>query len=389
MRAGQPTACGALPRGDSQAKIIKLVKMDTESLVQWNIRGLRSNYEELKLLLNKTSTSVVALQDCKLGEEQLSPRGYALLKGNCPAGEAALLINQRVVHTELTLNSTLHAVAATVTLNKTFTICSIYLTPGETITKLSLENLLDQLPRPFLLLGDFNAHSPVWGDSRRDGRGKLIESVLQDNDLILLNSKSPTFLHSAYNSTSAIDLSVASPTIALDFQWSVHDDLCGSDHFPIFLTSHAKDNTTHPRYNFKKANWNLFGDLCSRSIDLKILESDCPVELFTEKIAAAAREAIPPHRGGKNLPRVPWFNEECKQAILDRKRAKENILSTQPFYILLTLKKLRLKVNLSLNSPRLLRGDIMSPRSIPTPLLNQFGRKFAKLKARIPPQKPT
>ena len=108
--------------------------MDTENLVQWNIRGLRSNYEELKLLLNKTSTSVVALQDCKLGEEQLSPRGYALLKGNCPAGEAALLINQRVVHTELTLNSTLHAVAATVTLNKTFTICSIYLTP----VKLSL-----------------------------------------------------------------------------------------------------------------------------------------------------------------------------------------------------------------------------------------------------------
>ena len=317
--------------------------MDTESLVQWNIRGLRSNYEELKLLLNKTSTSVVALQDCKLGEEQLSPRGYALLKGNCPAGEAALLINQRVVHTELTLNSSLHAVAATVTLNKTFTICSIYLTPGESITKLSLENLIDQLPRPFLLLGDFNAHSPVWGDSRRDGRGKLIESILQDNDLILLNSKSPTFLHSAYNSTSAIDLAVASPTIALDFQWSVHDDLCGSDHFPIFLTSHAEDNTTHPRYNFKKANWNLFGDLCSRSIDLKILESDCPVELFTEKITAAAREAIPPHRGGKNLPRVPWFNEECKQAILDRKRAQRKYFKHPTLLNFINFKKAKAK----------------------------------------------
>ena len=76
------------------------------------------------------------------------------------------------------------------------------------------------------------------------------------------------------------------------------DDLCGSNHFPIFLKSHAEDNTTHPRYNFKKANWNLFGDLCSRSIDLKILESDCPVELFTGKITAAAREAIPPYVGG-------------------------------------------------------------------------------------------
>ena len=346
VRTGAGRAANGLrgpPKGGSQAKIIKLVKMDTENLVQWNIRGLKSNYEELKLLLNKTYTPIVALQDCKLGEEQLSPRGYALLKGNCPAGEAALLINQRVVHTELTLNSTLHAVAATVTLNKTFTICSIYLTPGESITKLNLENLIDQLPRPFLLLGDFNAHSPVWGDSRRDGRRKLIESFLQDNDLILLNSKSPTFVHSAYNSTSAIDLSVASPTIALDFQWSVHDDLCGSDHFPIFLTTHAEDNTTHSRYNFKKANWNLFGDLCSRSIDQKILESDCPVELFTEKITAAAREAIPPYRGGKNLPRVPWFNEECKQAILDRKRAQRKYFKHPTLLNFINFKKAKAK----------------------------------------------
>ena len=155
--------------------------------------------------------------------------------------------------------------------------------------------------------------------------------------------KSPTFVHSAYNSTSTIDLAVASPTIALDFQWSVHDDLCGSDHFPIFLKSHAEDNTTHPRYNFKKANWNLFGDLCSRSIDLKILESDCPVELFTEKVTAAAREAIPPYRGGKNLPSVPWFTDECKQAILDRKRAQRKYFKHPTLLNFINFKKAKAK----------------------------------------------
>ena len=116
---------------------------------------------------------------------------------------------------------------------------------------------------------------------------------------------------------------VASPTIALDFQWSVHDHLCGSDHFPIFLSSCTEANTTRPLYNLKKkANWNLFGDLCTSSIDQNVFESDGPVELFTEKITEAAKEAIPPYRGWKNLPRVPWFSEECKQAILDRKRAQ-------------------------------------------------------------------
>ena len=184
-----------------------------------------------------------------------------------------------MVHTELTLKSPLHAVAATVTLDKTFTVFSIYLTPGETITKLNLKNLLDRKTLPSI--GVFQRSLSCLG---RFPAGRSGKSFLQDNNLILLVSKSPTFVHSAYKSTSAIDLAVASPTIALDFQWSVHDDLCGSDHFPIFLKSHAEVNTTHPRYNFKKANWSLFGDLCSRSIiDLKILESDCPVELFTEK----------------------------------------------------------------------------------------------------------
>ena len=121
-----------------------------ENLVQWNIRGVKSNFEELKLLLHKTNVPIVALQDCKLVVEQFSLGGYTLLRGDCPAGEAALLINPQVVHRELTKTNRYMLLQATVTLNKTFTICSIYLTPGENISKPILENLIDQLPRSFL-----------------------------------------------------------------------------------------------------------------------------------------------------------------------------------------------------------------------------------------------
>ncbi|GFO19368.1 RNA-directed DNA polymerase from mobile element jockey [Plakobranchus ocellatus] len=122
--------------------------MDT--VVQWNIRGFRSTFEELKLLLNRSQSAVVALQECRLGE----------------------------------------------------------------VSKLSLAELFEQLLKPFLVLGDFNAHSPAWGDSRRDGRGRMLEEFTAENDLIILNSGEQTFVHSAYHSTSAIDLAVASPSIA-------------------------------------------------------------------------------------------------------------------------------------------------------------------------------
>ncbi|GFO18825.1 LINE-1 retrotransposable element orf2 protein [Plakobranchus ocellatus] len=48
-------------------------------MVQWNIRSFRSNFEEMKLLLNRSQSVVVALQECRLGEGQSPPRGYALL----------------------------------------------------------------------------------------------------------------------------------------------------------------------------------------------------------------------------------------------------------------------------------------------------------------------
>ncbi|GFN90601.1 ribonuclease hi [Plakobranchus ocellatus] len=50
-----------------------------ESVVQWNIGDFRSNFEELKLLLNRSQSAIVALQECRLGEGQLPPRGYTLL----------------------------------------------------------------------------------------------------------------------------------------------------------------------------------------------------------------------------------------------------------------------------------------------------------------------
>ena len=227
--------------------------MDTH-ILQWNIRGLKSNFEELKLLLGQSYTPVAALQECKLGDGRPPPRGYTLIQGNTPGGEAALLIKSDIKFTTIEVETNLLASAAVVTLRKTFTICSLYLPPGARVTPRDLEDLANQLPKPFIILGDFNAHSPLWGDSRSDQRGSTVETFLYNNDLILLNSKEPTFIHSAYNTTSAIDLAVASASLALDFEWTVHNDLCGSDHFPIFLPFLRQENRHEQRFHFNKAD---------------------------------------------------------------------------------------------------------------------------------------
>ncbi|GBL79203.1 putative RNA-directed DNA polymerase from transposon X-element [Araneus ventricosus] len=43
------------------------------------------------------------------------------------------------------------------------TVCSVYLPPHDVISQQDLDTLVDQLPTPFILLGDFNGHSTLWG----------------------------------------------------------------------------------------------------------------------------------------------------------------------------------------------------------------------------------
>ncbi|GFO10087.1 RNA-directed DNA polymerase from mobile element jockey [Plakobranchus ocellatus] len=303
--------------------------MDT--VVQWNIRGFRSNFEELKLLLNRSQSAVVALQECRLGEGQVPPRGYTLLlpQGGSSGGEAALLIRNGTRFSEIDLRTGLHAAAATISLEKTLTVCSLYLPPNSQVSKLSLAELFEQLPKPFLVPGDFNAQSPAWGDSRRDGRGRMLEEFTDENDFIILNSGEQTFVHSAYHSTSAIDLAVASPSIAAECSWAAHSDLCGSDHFPIFLTftSNFSSNVNTTSFNFKKADWNRFGELCKLSLD----DSVADIEQFTSKLLDAARSSIHFHKGTKNKTRVPWFTQECRQALRERKKAQRKYFKTPSF----------------------------------------------------------
>ena len=64
-------------------------------------------------------------------------------------------------------------------------------------------------------------------------------------------------------SYSAIDLTVTDPSFLLDSSWKVHDNLCGSDNFPIILESlNSTEGDKSTRYKFDKADWNLYEHMC-------------------------------------------------------------------------------------------------------------------------------
>ena len=54
------------------------------------------------------------------------------------------------------LQTNLQATAVFVTLDREITICSVYVPPSFSLNSQHLDNLLQQLPSPYIILGDFN-----------------------------------------------------------------------------------------------------------------------------------------------------------------------------------------------------------------------------------------
>ena len=88
------------------------------------------------------------------------------------------LVTSSTPHRQLNLQTCLQAVAIRVTCHKTITVCSIYLPPSMIFNTSDFYDVLPQLPPPILITGDFNSHSTLWGCTKLDRRGKVVEDIL-------------------------------------------------------------------------------------------------------------------------------------------------------------------------------------------------------------------
>ena len=137
--------------------------------LQWNCKGLRARSEALKVLMHDYNPGVVCLQETMLGTENFNPGlNYDIYDCAAPVGGrahggVAVIIKKSLQHSSINLNTSLQAVAVKVILDKAVTVCSLYLPPKVPFNVTDIQNLIDQLPTPFLILGDFNAHNPFMG----------------------------------------------------------------------------------------------------------------------------------------------------------------------------------------------------------------------------------
>ena len=81
----------------------------------------------------------------------------------------------------------------------------------------------------------------------------------------------------------------------LDYDWNVHDDLCGSDHFPVLLNNIGPDiGEPVSRWKSNKANWAQFQTLSTtRLIEDTVRKADDPIGSFASILIDIAEETVP------------------------------------------------------------------------------------------------
>ena len=158
----------------------------------------------------------------------------------------------------------------------------MFVPPSSRLSPRDLDDLIPQLPSPFTLLGDFNGHNILWGSKDINDKGRIIENCIDHHGLCLYNTKTPTYLHPATGTYTSLDLSICFPALLLDYDWTVHDDLCGSGQFPIFLNNIGPDiDEPISRWKLNKANWTQFLTLCTtRLLEDAVRKADDPIGYF-------------------------------------------------------------------------------------------------------------
>ena len=210
-------------------------------IIQWNCRGLRSNREDIELLISKYSPAAICLQETMVKRDQIQTfKHYSAYYRNSINGHGGvcILVKNNFIHSQVQFQADLQAVAVCITINnKTYTVASVYVAPSETLNELAFGRMIKSFSSCYLVLGDFNDHSYLWGANQENERGKVVEHLIDSDNLILLNYCVHTRFDTYHQTSSLPDLCLCHPSIYMDVACEILSDRLGSDHHPIIVTA--------------------------------------------------------------------------------------------------------------------------------------------------------
>ena len=314
-------------------------------IVSWNCHSIYSKLGPFKIFLYSERPHIVCLCETWLKSSRLPSfinySSFFKCRPDRAGGGLAILVRNDVNISPKQLieyaNSKLEVQAVTVHCERsTMDIMNIY-NPNLNVSDMEFTFYFEQLSANKLILGDFNAHHPLW-DTRHPENptgNHLVQSLLHNPDLSVITPVNlNTYFHSALRQFSTLDLCIVSCNLVPQSSVQLGQDL-GSDHSPIFTQLNfspiLSPSKRRPHWIFGNTNqWQKYISSLPLPIPTDHDSLESSYNSFTNTVTNSAclsfrktKETVTPKFS------TPWWNEECNDAIRHRRHCK-NVFHRHP-----------------------------------------------------------
>lgn len=313
-------------------------------VIQFNCNGLSSKLSEVKFYIYRKKPDIVCF--CETWIKKASPKflGYnsIWLHRETDRGGLGILVREDISYSNKTIahhsenNLEFQAISILTSMGM-IDLVNVY-NPSRNVSEGELEYVIGQLGQRFILVGDFNAHSPLWDARKRSNQtGRAIERILESQNVDILNRvDTPTYIDNRTGTTSCLDLCLISSNLSILAELERDIDL-GSDHFPIQctfgFTGVKSDIATSKRWKLQQADWKKWSrSLSSCASGTRSWTSPADANTYnahiTKRLIDAAEASIPQTSGIRSCRRAtPWWDDDCDEAVEKRREAKNKLWS--------------------------------------------------------------
>ncbi|KAJ8973460.1 hypothetical protein NQ317_013454 [Molorchus minor] len=332
------------------------------TVMQWNIRSFNCNRVNLINFIHIHKPDVILLNETWLKENYRADiryyTNYRVDRSDGKGGVATYIkksIKHEQIKTTVDLNNTkIQSICIKI---GTLNILNVYSEPKNKISQKAFDDFIATLSGQIMIMGDLNAHHPTWGSADTNHNGKTIMEIIHQNNLAIRNDGSSTRLVGPGEKPSPVDITIISKQLTYGSQWHVTQDCGNSDHFPTVCTINqltTAGNTKVRRRNYKKANWDLYTELCMKQMDK--VKGATDYNNLLQVMNQAANEAIPLSTiNVDGTPRSPWWDDECNSLIERRKTALTNFKDDPTLENYIDAKRIRALTNRMLKKKKRLK----------------------------------
>ncbi len=189
-------------------------------IFQWNARSLIANGQEFKKLISdlENKPDIICVQETWL-KPQLNfvLQGYVVIRkdrkqGN--GGGVATFIKQGVGYRNVEESVDKEVVVMEVWEGSHSIKVINFYNPCEKLSKEVLESIRGNTNQKVIWCGDFNAHNTLWGSTKTDYNGLIVEEMLDWGQLVCINNGCFTRIDVTHGRKSALDITLVSENLA-------------------------------------------------------------------------------------------------------------------------------------------------------------------------------